>query len=188
LDKREIERIAHRYGQPRRRHHILSLTSKGFMEWLRKKGASRCEVVLVIRCPNGKVLLHTKSFYPPGVYRLPSGRVGWGEDVVEAALREAREETGLKVEIERFLGLLEYELSWGEEVLSFVSYVFLLRPSPGEPVSSDVDEAITAFREVAIEELKVVAEDLRSFSREWADWGRFRALAHELASESLGGG
>lgn len=184
MDERELERIINCYGQPRRCHHILRV-GKGFLEPGREHRQS--EVVLVIRRPNGKVLLHTKSFYPLGVFRLPSGGVGREEGVVEAALREAREETGLEAEVESFLALLEYELRWGEETRSFTSYVFLLRAPRGEPAPSDADEPITAFREVAMEELGAIAQELRSLPGEWADWGRFRALAHELAFECLGG-
>ncbi len=185
MNERKLEKVARRYGQPRRCHHTLDLTSGEAMDWLRGKESSRGEVVLVIQYPNGKVLLHTKSFYPPGVYRLPSGGIGRGEGIVEAALREVREETGLEVEMESFLGLLEYDFRRGEEKLHFISYIFLLSAPRGEPMPSDADEGITAFREVAIEELKVVAQGLRSLPGEWADWGRFRALAHELAFESL---
>ena len=187
MKERELERIVHRYGQPRRGHHTLSLTSEDTMDWLRGKEGSRGEVVLVIRRPNGKVLLHSKSFYPPGVYRLPSGGIGWEEGIVEAALREVREETGLEVEMESFLGLLEYEFRRGGERLHFISYIFLLSAPRGEPMPSDADEGITAFREVAIGELRLAARKLRSLGGRWADWGRFRALAHELAFESLGG-
>ena len=45
------------------------------------------EVVMVVPRPGGKVLLHTKSFYPPGTYRLPTGRLRLGESP-EAANRD----------------------------------------------------------------------------------------------------
>jgi 8-oxo-dGTP diphosphatase len=143
----------------------------------------RGEVVLVICRPNGLIILHTKRFYPAGVYRLPSGGIRRGERVLEAMWRETQEETGLEVEIERFLGLLEYEFHHRDERLPFVSYVFLGRERGGYLAPQDESEQITAFRAVAVDELATVAEALRALPDPWRDWGAFRALAHDFVAE-----
>ncbi|MFQ6090103.1 MAG: NUDIX domain-containing protein, partial [Candidatus Bipolaricaulia bacterium] len=51
----------------------------------------------------GRIVAIRKPFHPPGVYRPPSGGVSPGERISEAAEREALEETGLEVELERYL-------------------------------------------------------------------------------------
>ncbi len=150
--------------------------------WHKKMAQRRGEVVLVIRRPNGRLILHTKSFYPADTYRLPSGGIRQGENVLDATWREVQEETGLEVELERFLGLLEYELQHRDEKLPFVSYVFLMRERGGHLAPQDESEQITAFREVSIDELAMVAEALRSLPAPWGDWGAFRALAHEFVA------
>ncbi len=68
---------------------------------------SRCngEVVLAIRRPDGRLLLHTKPFYPPRTWRLPSGGTRPQEGLEEAACRELGEETGLPACLERLLGV-----------------------------------------------------------------------------------
>ncbi|MFQ6058676.1 MAG: NUDIX hydrolase [Anaerolineae bacterium] len=185
IDPREIGALAARYGAPERRRFALKFGEKEFNYWREKSAHRRGEVVLVIRRPNRWVLLHTKGFYPPGTYRLPSGGVRWGEEVLSALYREAREETGLKVEVERFLGLIEYEFRHAGQALPFVSYVFLVREVGGELATQDAGEQITAFREVPLEELGAVARELEALTGWWRDWGRFRALAHRLVSEVL---
>lgn len=179
----EVAALAARYGAPERRRFALDLGEREFEYWREKSAHRRGEVVLVIRRPSGRVLLHTKGFYPPGTYRLPSGGVRWGEEVLSAVHREAREETGLDVEVERFLGLIEVEFRHADQALPFVSYVFLVREIGGELAPQDSEEEITAFREVPPEELEAVANELEALPEEWRDWGRFRALAHHFVSE-----
>jgi NAD+ diphosphatase len=108
--------------------------------------------------------------------------------VVTAVHREAREETGLPVAIERCLGVLEYEFRHRGETLPFVSYVFLLRENGGQLCPQDKGERITSFREVPLTELRAVARNLRAIEADWRDWGHYRAIVHSLAAEVLGVG
>lgn len=54
-------------------------------------------------CFQGIVLIERKN--PPHGWALPGGFVDYGETVEQAAVREAREETGLEVELIRLLGV-----------------------------------------------------------------------------------
>ena len=185
IDEGEIEKLAEQYGPFPRRRYVLRMGREEFDYWREKVARDRRgEVVLVIRRPDGKVILHTKDFYPAGIYRLPSGGVGWGEDVLRAVHREAREETGLEVEVERLLGIIEYEFRCGDTAVPFVSYVFLVRKGEGE-LAPQGGEHIASFRFVHPEELPAVAAALRNLRGDWRDWGRFRAIAHDLAAEVL---
>jgi ADP-ribose pyrophosphatase YjhB (NUDIX family) len=142
--------------------------------------------VLVVQRPDG-VILHTKDYYPPGTYRLPSGGVEWGESVLSALHREAREEMGLTIEAEHLLGILEYELRCEEQTLPFVSYVFLVRGSGGELIPQDETEHILSFRQMPVAELAAVADSLRALKGNRRDWGEFRAIAHDFVVEMMGG-
>lgn len=56
-------------------------------------------VDLIIECSRGIVLIKRKN--PPGGWALPGGFVEYGESLETAAVREAKEETGLDVELLR---------------------------------------------------------------------------------------
>lgn len=163
-------------------HHTLTVLASFFDDFapsLRRR-ARRGEAVLLLRRPDGQVLLHTKSFYPEGVFRLPSGGILPGESVLDAARREAREETGLDLRNLRPLGLLSVTFRQGWHRRFFHSWL-VLADVEGDPQPGDSQEPISGFRWVPPEALAEVARQLRALPPEWADWGRFRALAHEAA-------
>ncbi len=186
VDKGEAQRLIREYGQPLHQRVLLEFEDDDLMGWLRGK-PRRMEVVLAIRRPNGKLLLHTKAFYPEGVFRLPSGGIERGESIEGALLREAHEETGLEVRVVSFLGVIRYELRSTTEAHTFTSYVFLLDEVDGVLTPDQVGEDITAFREVEPEVLPGIAARLGSLKGGWRDWGLFRAPPHELVARALAG-
>jgi ADP-ribose pyrophosphatase YjhB (NUDIX family) len=185
----EVEALARRFGEPHRQTSTLQVSPFTYDAWSRKISsgpvACRGEVVMVIVRPNGNVLLHTKGFYPQGVYRLLSGRVLWNDDVEQTLHREVKEETSLVVNVERFLGLIQYHFQCGGRGLPFVSYLFQLSETGGELCCLDQGEGITDFREAAITELSEVATQLEGLDPGWKDWGQFRAVAHHMVRELL---
>lgn len=57
---------------------------------------------------DNRVLLAQRRYEPDiGLWTLPGGLVELGEGIREAAKREAKEETGLDIEIERLLGVVD---------------------------------------------------------------------------------
>lgn len=184
INPEEIEELARQYGPIERRSYSLEVGKKNFEDWQRALvNNRRGEVVFVVQQPVG-LILHTKDFYPPGTYRLPSGGVRWGESVLSALHREAQEEMGLKVDC--FLGLLEYEFCCQGETMPFVSYVFLVREADGELAPQDKEEHILSFCQVPVAKLSAVADSLRAMEGDWRDWGEFRAIAHDFVVEMMG--
>ena len=79
----------------------------------------------------GKILLVRRARSPArGVYTLPGGRVEFGESLHEAVAREVLEETGLRVEIKRLIGVYsdprDYNIAAYPDgnVLQGVSFLF----------------------------------------------------------------
>jgi 8-oxo-dGTP pyrophosphatase MutT (NUDIX family) len=68
---------------------------------------------------------------PEGVWALPKGLIGPGEDPAATALREVEEETGVRGRVDRKLGDIRYVYTWrGERVFKVVSF-YLVRYSRG---------------------------------------------------------
>lgn len=180
----ELQELALRYGTP---YEITQ--NLGTNSYLAVSRTRIAEVCLVYQRPNGKLLTITKPFYPAGVYRLPTGSVLPSESVLEALERESWEETGLQARILRYLAHITYQHNEGR---LFHSYVFLLA-ADSTPRPQDHLDQISDFQEVAAPGLLELAQKLEGlppdFSKElgatWADWGKFRAVVHQVAAQTL---
>jgi len=189
IDEAEVSRLSAAYGPAERRQMLVEMQLSSFENWWEKlvrKSNRRGEVVLAIQRPDGQVLLHTKRFYPPGVFRLPSGGIYPGEAVLAGMAREAKEETGLDVAVERFVAVVEYEFHHSQRRLPFVSYVFVTRAGADNPAVQDPNEQISDFRYISPAGIRQVAAQLRALPPDWSDWGAFRALPHDLVADALG--
>ena len=187
---REIDALAARYGEPRR---VRAPIDDGFDDPIRKPDRYG-EVCMVIRRPTGRLLLSIKTFYPRGAYRLPTGGIHHGESVHDALVREAHEETGLDLSVERFIAHVAYTAE--REPASaplFHTFAFLLAEHGGTLGALDETEQIEDWREVEVTELTRVAETLaalrttgtRDIGGDWQAWGRFRAVVHRVAHDAL---
>ncbi|MFP3896114.1 MAG: NUDIX domain-containing protein [Anaerolineales bacterium] len=186
LDTRGVQRAIERYGEPAKRCYTLPMTEESLAYWERVLSRRRAEVVFLIQRTNDLYITHTKASYPKGIYRLPSGGIEPGEDLLSALWREVTEETNLSLQIEDFLAIIHYRFIHGEQSLSFTSYVFSLREDEACTLcATDPEEEITGFRENTLAEVGALAEELASLSGEWRDWGRFRAVAHRVVEELL---
>lgn len=173
---------------PALRQIELEVSSRFLLEVRQKieESGSSGEVVLVVPRSGGKILLHTKSFYPPGTYRLPTGKLLPEEDPLDAFHREFVEELGVEGCVDRNLGVITHRLTSENEVpVEFTSHIYLAHEMTEEPVPQDDDEQITGFTEVSVNELENVARQLEALPAHWFDWGRFRAIAHRFVAESL---
>ena len=186
MDKqREIAELGAIYGEPSVGRWAREVTETAFRFWADKPQKRFGEVVLFILRTNGRLLLHTKAFYPEGAFRVPTGTLLEGEPLLDAVRRETQEETGLQVCVERFLAALEFEFRWQAQHFLIPSYLFLVRETQGALHCEDEQEQISAFREISPRELDCVAEQLEHLPPDWQDWGWFRGLPHRVAAQLL---
>jgi 8-oxo-dGTP diphosphatase len=83
--------------------------------------------------PGSPIVLIERRFPPPG-WALPGGFVEFGETVEAAAIREAYEETGLRVELVRLLGVYSDP---GRDPRGHTIGVVYIGRAVGEPHASD---------------------------------------------------
>ncbi len=124
-------------------------------EWLRvvesaRRGRTHDITIMVPR--DGRLAVIRKPSYLPGVWRAPSGGVRPGERLEDGAEREAYEETGLVVEVERYLLRCEVTFDWEGRSQDWTTHVVEARWVSGEPSPIDTRE-IAAARWMPIPEL-----------------------------------
>lgn len=182
--QQEIDDLAQRYGPAQMR--VVEMGSNSYL----LQGSRLCEVCMIIRRPNGRLLTMKKTFYPAGAYRLLTGGIEPGESILEALQREVQEETGLTTTLIRFLGAIVYHM---ETRPRFATFAFLLEETGGVLQTNDPEEYLEAFQEIEIDTLPLIIERLsklgHSYDPEigsyWDDWGRFRIVVHRLVWECL---
>jgi len=98
-----IESWAALYGVPRTWSHRQAVTPHDYaiISGSQKHGR-RHDITLYIE-GDGKIAVIAKPFYPPGLYRAPSGGLEPDESLESGAAREALEETGLRIQMCNYL-------------------------------------------------------------------------------------
>jgi 8-oxo-dGTP pyrophosphatase MutT (NUDIX family) len=201
VDAAELAALVSNWGEFPRTHHELSVDHP-FLSGPQQRLTSdrrRAEICYVMHRgnPADGVLLHIKTIYPDGAFRLPTGGINQGDSVLDTLKREILEETGLKtgngvdrVQIERLLGVISYRFrhrDLGE--IDFATYPFLVRmPNEAELDPQDPDEMIAGWRWLAPQELDSVAdylENVADIDPIWRDWGRYRAIIHRFVAGAI---
>ena len=140
------------------------------------------DVTLFILDPTERLALIRKPHFALDVWRPPGGGVKPGEDVTEAAVREALEETGLRVVLERYLVEASVVFRNGGRELPWTTHVLLARTADTELAPNDPGEIADA-RWGTLEELAgPLREILLATGR--AFW-RYRVALHDAALQAL---
>ncbi len=151
----QVRGLMERYGVPREVELAMELTPAEFsmLRGSRKRGRSHDVTFFIFRDRGYREFAAiAKPFFPPGVYRAPSGAVHPDEGLEEGTRREAREETGLELEFDRFILLLRPRFTCGPEFEDWTSYVLTAFAAGGELGQQDFEE-ISEVRWMTLEEL-----------------------------------
>lgn len=107
----------------------------------------RVGVGVIVQNSSGQILLEKRS--DCGWWGLPGGRIEPGESVIQAALREVKEETGLEVEIIQLLGVYSDPVgrivTFPDNVVHLVDLVVVARIISGELRCSIESEQLQFF-------------------------------------------
>lgn len=145
----------------------------------------RGEVVFCVIRPDGKIITVTCREYPENIYRIPTGGIGHGEDIMEAIFREVKEELGLEVKINAFPGVIRIRFEHENEFVMFYSYIFILEETGGRVLEDASDDEISEIREVDITGLGETVRNLAEMKGKWKDWGLFRHVTTNAVYQYL---
>ena len=132
---------------------------------------------------NGERLaLIRKPHFEPGIWRPPGGGIRAGEDFVAGVRREAFEETGLSIELQRYLVAAEARFLYEPRDVPWRTHLFLASTEDEQLAPRDHEE-IAGARWGTLDELAgPLRERLLSTGR--AFW-RYRVALHDSALEQL---
>ena len=140
------------------------------------------DVTLFILDPARRLALIRKPQFAEDVWRPPGGGVMPGEDFVTGAVREALEETGLHVELRRYLVETRALFTNAGRELHWRTHVFLAETEDTEIVPGDPGEIEDARWGTLPELAGPLRERLLATNR--AFW-RYRVALHDAALQAL---
>jgi ADP-ribose pyrophosphatase YjhB (NUDIX family) len=173
--------LRERYGEPRALVWEGELSAEEFT----LAGGSperRHDVTFFVFDPSERLALIQKPSYPPHIWRPPGGGVRAGEPFETGVEREALEELGVPIELDRFLVSSQATFRCADGVIDWRTHVFSARTDAEALAPIDTRE-ISAARWGTAEELAgpLRAAMLRTGRALW----RYRVALHDAALEQL---
>jgi ADP-ribose pyrophosphatase YjhB (NUDIX family) len=98
------------------------------------------DITCFIRHKGNYAVIQKHGYARTGIFRAPSGGIGFNETIEDAAKREMKEETGLDVELIRLVLDIKLDVRNSKEVLPWRSLVFLANSVGGELKAIDTFE------------------------------------------------
>ena len=174
MDEAVLAPVRRRFGEPA---ELVweSEVSEPELALITYNPARRHDVTLFVL--NGdRLALIRKPHFPPGVWRTPGGGVKTGEDFVAGVVREAREELGVEVELERYLVVARAVFRFADESVPWQTHIFGATTEGERLAPLDTVEIAEARWGTAAELAGPIRERLLSTRR--AFW-RYRVALHD---------
>jgi ADP-ribose pyrophosphatase YjhB (NUDIX family) len=176
-----LQPLRKRYGEPTLLEWEAEISE--YEHALATYNPKRMHDVTLFILNGDRLALIRKPQFEPGVWRPPGGGVKAGEDFVEGVRREALEETGLHVELQRYLVAAEAQFLYEPHDVSWRTHVFMATTSDEEIAPQDREEIAAARWGTLAELAGPLRERLLETNR--AFW-RYRVALHDAALEALG--
>jgi 8-oxo-dGTP pyrophosphatase MutT (NUDIX family) len=152
----DVEALESRLGKPVESEMGYELARSEFdmVKSSMRKGRAH-DVTMFIRKSDDPDMIAVirKPFFPPDAFRAPSGAANDGESLGKGAVRESKEETGLDVELTRYVARISARFTSDGRVIDWTSHVFEAVAAPGGIEPIDTDEIADA-RWASLEELQ----------------------------------
>jgi len=144
------------------------------------------DVTMFIRnqTDTGLIAVIRKPFFPAEAFRVPSGAAHRGETLEDGAIREAHEETGLEIQLLRYVVRIKASFTCGyRKPIDWTTHILEARQLSGELDPIDTEE-IAEARWATIEELQgPIRAELLEIG--W-DLFRYRVALTDLTVGALG--
>jgi len=172
--------VRKRYGEPARLDWEGEIS--GYEHALATYNPSRTHDVTLFILNGERLALIRKPQFEEGVWRPPGGGIKPGEAFEDGVRREAFEETGLEIELRRYLVAADAQFHHAAGEIRWRTHVFLATTDGAELDPRDLDE-IEAARWGTLEELggPLRARLLETGRAFW----RYRVALHDAATDQL---
>ena len=181
-----VNQLERKYGVPSSLRTAYRMHQKEFdlLKWSMRNGRAHDVTLFISHEREDKIAVIQKPSYPSGVYRPPSGGIERGEDFETGAQREAYEETGLAIQLQKYLLKVYVDFSFENEVVNWTSHVFAARTTGGQIQPVDTKE-ISDARWATLDELKTNL--LMSLQQSASAGLRYRAELQAATLKQYGG-
>jgi len=185
VDERVLLPVRERYGQPEGLR-VEQPVGRADLDIVVRSGRSGRRHDVTFFVFNGdRLALIRKSMFAPGVWRPPSGGIHPGEDFEAGVAREALEEIGVEIELDRYLLVADARFTCEGDAIEWRTHVFSATTRGERLEPRDTDE-IEAARWGTLAELNGPIRE-RSLATGRGVW-RYRVALHDAASAALAEG
>jgi 8-oxo-dGTP pyrophosphatase MutT (NUDIX family) len=151
--------VENRFGIPRQLSMSFPMDASEFQNLKDSMKDGRNSDVTLFIFKDNKVIVIAKPWYPKGLYRAPSGGLKPDEDLELCAKREAYEETGAKIRLEKYILRIYVTFTSNKEKVNWISHVFTARHLSGDLKPVDTRE-IREVNLLSLDELAALKERL----------------------------
>jgi len=184
ISKYAIQSIEFTYNVPQQIFMVQEISQEemAMLRHSQKHGRSH-DITFFIIDNRSRIAVIRKHFHPLGVFRAPSGGLEPGEDFETGALREAHEETGLSIYLEKYLLRINVHFKNHKLKVPWTTHVFSAKVNEGIIAPIDTQEIAEAKWITASELQGSVRSLLLSTGK---GFFQYRVKLTDIAMEMLG--